>query len=394
MSTPRATREGAHRLKSCFAFFSAVKEEMYRDTHARGFGIMGSHEIINANHKEIKMSENSKIEWTEHTFNPWWGCAKVSPACDNCYAERDAARFTPDKTFWGINAERREFGEKHWNEPKRWNAAAMKTGVRARVFCASMADVFDKNAPAGARERLWELIKDTPHLDWLLLTKRVGNAAKMVPTAWIHGEWPSNAWLGVSVVNQEEAERDIPKMLDLPAKVRFLSIEPMLGPINLPGMVFYGSQSSGGIVPLRAKGYAQIDWVIAGGESGPNARPAHPDWFRSLRDQCLAAEVPFLFKQWGEWGTAAVNTSTGQPVFREFPDFQTWVNKARSWVNGGICLDKDGIELKNGRDFMRARDTGKFPVTIMHRVGKRTAGRLLDGVEWNGVVHAETMTEA
>ena len=126
-----------------------------------------------------------------------------------------------------------------------------------------------------------------------------------------------------------------------------------------------------------------LDLVICGGESGPHARPMHPDWARGLRDQCTAAGVAFFFKQWGEWGAGSVDMSTGQAVFRAFPDFRTWVNKASTWVNGGICIDAKGRHCKIGADFMRARDQETFPVTIMHRVGKKHAGRLLDGREWN-----------
>lgn len=189
---------------------------------------------------------------------------------------------------------------------------------------------------------------------------------------------PDNVWLGATIVNQAEADRDIPKLLAVPARVRFLSMEPLLGPVTLPfdriaqwnGLAVEHNQTNAA---------ASIDWVIAGGESGPGARPMHPDWARSLRDQCAAASVPFLFKQWGEWHTDSFLLSTGEPVFRQFGSFQQWVNKASTWVNGGICLDRHGNELRNGGDFMRARDTDAFPVTTMHRVGKRAAGRLLDG---------------
>ncbi len=204
-----------------------------------------------------------------------------------------------------LTPERRVFGDKHWNEPLKWNARAEREGRRMRVFCASMADVFDKDAPAGARARLLSLIADTPHLDWLLLTKRIGNATRMLQDACMHDgrlmdasdryRPPPNVWLGATVVNQEEADRDIPKLLATPARVRFLSIEPMLGPIDLR----IGGMSMPDYAPHRP--LPQVSWVIAGGESGPYARPAHPDWFRSLRDRCAAAGVPFHFKQWGEW---------------------------------------------------------------------------------------------
>ena len=237
------------------------------------------------------MGDKTAIEWTNHTFNPWWGCAKVSPGCDHCYAEAWAKR--TGTAPWGVDTVRRSFGDKHWNEPLKWNRAAAKADRRARVFCASMADVFDKNAPEGARERLWKLIAATPSLDWQLLTKRISNVPRMVPEHWRGGMRLRNIWLGISVVNQEEADRDIPKLLAIPAHVRFLSCEPLLGPIDLT------AHCPPDYAPhLRAD---RIGWVISGGESGAKARSSLPDWHRALRDQCEAAGVPFLFKQWGEW---------------------------------------------------------------------------------------------
>ncbi|WP_186101845.1 phage Gp37/Gp68 family protein [Burkholderia gladioli] len=399
------------------------------------------------------MSENSKIEWTDHTFNAWEGCQKVGPGCDHCYAEARNARFGGGTAVnWGPGAPRRRTSAANWRKPLTWNAREFfqcndcghrgfgrpyldvnpGTGgvlgdghecevcrsrdiesVRMRVFCASLADVFDNAAPAAWRRDLAALIEATPALDWLLLTKRIGNAAAMLVDMFPAGA-PDHVWLGATVVNQAEADRDVPKLLATPARVRFLSIEPMLGQVDIARWldptgvhcmdvcadtryVKAGEvetyTADGESVPLCPAcgesaswtGYDDgIDWVIAGGESGPAARPAHPDWFRSLRDQCAEASVPFLFKQWGEWHTGARLIGSGEPVFRQFGSHQQWVNKATTWVNGGICLDRYGSELRNGGDFMRARDNGLFPVTIMHRVGKRAAGRLLDGVEHNG----------
>ncbi|MCP1289861.1 phage Gp37/Gp68 family protein [Chromobacterium sp. S0633] len=287
------------------------------------------------------MAENSKIEWTHHTFNPWWGCAKVSPACDNCYAERDANRFTPNSELWGALASRREFGDKHWNAPLAWNRKAQAEGVRHRVFSASMADVFDKNAPDGARERLFELIKATPHLDWLLLTKRIGNATKMLPADW--GDGYPNVWLGISVVNQEEADRDTPKLLNTPAALRWLSMEPLLGQVDLAQAGALWSDMNGQIIDAAARGLRGIDWVVVGGESGPNARPMLPEWARALRDQCAAAGAPFLFKQWGEWAPYDRSRTEGTVLTTPF------------------SLDHP-----------------------MQRIGKKLAGRLLDGVQYDG----------
>lgn len=224
------------------------------------------------------MGENSSIEWTDHTFNPWWGCTRVSPGCDNCYADTWSRRL--GMSLWD-GQERRTFGAKHWAEPVKWNRKAEKESRRLRVFCASMADVFDKDAPGRERENLWDLIEDTPHLDWLLLTKRISNVKRMLPAP------PRNVWLGISVVNQQEADRDIPKLLEIEAAVRFLSCEPLLGPIEFPlpcrGSVFWGG----------------LHWVIVGGESGPGARPFVLGWGKEIVRQCRAAGAPVFVKQVG-----------------------------------------------------------------------------------------------
>lgn len=265
------------------------------------------------------MAENSNIEWCDHTFNPWEGCQKVGPGCDNCYAEARDQRFTGGR-HWGPVAPRRRTSPSNWHQPVRWNLRAQTEGRRARVFCASLADVFDNAVPPEWRDDLFRLIASTPHLDWLLLTKRPGNIAAMLPPSWGAG-W-HNVWLGCTVVTQAEADRDIPKLLSVPAAVRFLSMEPLLGAVDL-------SRWLAG--PYDDNLSPWIDWVIVGGESGPNARPMLPDWARSIRDQCQRAGVPFLFKQWGEWAP-----------------------------------------------FGTIDPTLYFP----EKVGKRAAGRLLDGREW------------
>ncbi len=225
------------------------------------------------------MAKNSKIEWTEHTFNPWWGCTKVSPACDNCYAESWSKR--TGHSVWGAKADRRTLSESHWTNPIRWNRTAEETGVRARVFCASMADVFEwKTGLSPIRDRLWALIEQTPNLDWLLLTKRPHLVERLAPWKDV---WPENVWLGATIENQKFAEKRMQHLLSNPAKIRFLSCEPLLGPLDLSPWL------------------SELHWVIAGGETGHGARHSHPDWFRSLRDQCMKAEVGFHFKQWGDW---------------------------------------------------------------------------------------------
>lgn len=341
------------------------------------------------------MSEGTAIEWADNTFNPWWGCAKVSPACDHCYAERDAGRFQPGRVLWGVEAERRTFGDKHWNDPVRWNARAAKAGRRESVFCSSMADVFDKNAPAGARERLWRLIAETPSLDWLLLTKRIGNARRMLPGPWLEpGGWPANVRLGATFCNQDEVNRDLPKLLALDVP-NFASLEPLLGPIDLASVQRVSDDGEwtyidNGLTGFRAtKGGGfdgkALDWVIVGGESGPSARPMHPAWVRALRDQCAKTGTPFLFKQWGEWlpGENEAHPTAKEPDgslrrIAHHQDGRWGATETRPTEANYVTLDEAG-------EMRRGPWDGRPNVTCWaERVGKRAAGRLLDGAEHNG----------
>jgi protein gp37 len=196
------------------------------------------------------MAEKTGITWTDHTFNPWWGCVKVSPGCDNCYAEADAHRYGHD--VWGKDAERRFFGEKHWNEPLKWNKKATQEQRRHKVFCASMADVFEVNPILKSeREKLWNLISETDMLDWLLLTKRanVGQIISMLPGYW--GEGPKQCWLGTTVESDDYRWR-IGEILAIPAEVHFLSVEPQIGPVDLEGYL------------TKERNRHRIDWVIIG----------------------------------------------------------------------------------------------------------------------------------
>jgi protein gp37 len=255
------------------------------------------------------MARDSNIEWTHHTFNPWWGCVNVSPACDHCYAETFAKRFG---TQWGKDTPRRFFGDRHWSEPVKWNRAAAAAGNRQRVFCASMADVFeDRRDLDEHRERLWRLIVTTPWLDWLLLTKRPWNILRLLPDEW-GLTVPINVWLGTTAENQKWANQRIPALLQVPASVHFVSAEPLLGPIDLTHLdadraghrewcqvdSLTGRHTDMGRPCPDAP--SRLDWVIVGGESGRQARPMEADWARTIRDQCVNAGVPFFFKQWGE----------------------------------------------------------------------------------------------
>lgn len=218
------------------------------------------------------MAESTAISWADATFNPWIGCTKVSPACDFCYAERDNGRrgWVPG---WGPGIPRKR--TKTWGDPLKWNRKAAVTGYRPRVFCASLADVFDNEVEQTWRDDLWQLLRETPNLRWMLLTKRIGNAHKMLPD-----DWPfPNAGLMATLANQEEWDRDFPKLSRMDATWRGVSAEPLLGAIDIGG--------------------AKLDWIITGGESGPHHRFTDPDWVRSLRDQCAVNGVAFHHKQWG-----------------------------------------------------------------------------------------------
>lgn len=302
------------------------------------------------------MAENSKIEWTDHTFNPWVGCQKISPGCEHCYAEGWAKRSGRESLWAGA---RHRTADANWRQPLKWNRKAAGATERPRVFCASLADVFDNQVPLEWRAELWALIRETHNLDWIIVTKRIGNAKAMLPADW--GDGYPNVWLLSTIVSQAEADRDIPKLLATPARVRGLSMEPLLESVDLfkAGAMAGGPCGGGGESgPIEYDCVGYVDWVICGGESGPYARPMHPDWARSLRDQCQAAGVPFFFKQWGEWIAASqAECPVGGPASR-------WM-----WSDGQPWRRGDG-----------SRD-GK--AVLLCKAGKKTAGRLLDGRKWD-----------
>jgi len=229
------------------------------------------------------MGAVTRIAWCDATFNPWVGCQRVSTACDRCYA----AALSWRRDLWDLRADRKRTGSAYWRGPLRWNERAQAEGTRRRVFCASMADVFDNKVPPSWRVDLWSRIRSTPALDWFLLTKRPQNIRNMLPTDWGEG-WP-NVWLGTTTENQEEANRRIPYLVAVPAAVRFLSVEPMLEPVDVtPWLVLSSGDRR-----------APISWIIVGGESGGGARPTHPDWIRGLRDQEHGAGAQLFVKQIG-----------------------------------------------------------------------------------------------
>ena len=233
------------------------------------------------------MGEMTRIEWTDHTFNPWIGCTKISEACHSCYAEKINKR--TGNNNWGQGKSRRRTSDAYWDEPLRWDRKARKAGVFRRVFCASMADVFDPEAPEECRPDLWHLIQETTNLLWLLLTKRPENIRQMLrKDLW--GD--PRIWLGVTAENQKMADQRIPILLQTPAAKRFVSVEPMLGPVVLEAT---GRHLLGPASQQRGMNDG-LDWVICGPENGPGARPMDLEWPRSLLAQCRAAGVPIFMK--------------------------------------------------------------------------------------------------
>lgn len=408
------------------------------------------------------MAENSPIEWTDHTVNFWWGCTKVSPACANCYAEAMDKRFHPfdgaircdkqgrfsnEQPHWGDDAPRLTRTDEARKEAMRYERRAVKEGRRFRVFTNSMSDFFeDRSDLVEARQEALDTIMSTPHLDWLILTKRPENIIPALQEAqrralggdvgqfyatpgtngmsewlgwWLSGKPPANVWLGTTVEDQERADQRVPALLQVPAAVRFLSCEPLLGPVVLPNWINlprpvvgdwpigHNTRAEAGVhkVSMNPHGARAIkalngqhlgikpgecedlglslDWVICGGESGPKARPMHPDWARGLRDQCAAAGVPFLFKQWGEWAPFVNEDHYTHGGAERHP--HAWIE-----VSGklqGLCwiVDDDGTWSNfTGKPPLDSENELPRTVAVMGRHGKKAAGRLLDGVEHNG----------
>lgn len=362
------------------------------------------------------MSTETGIGWTDSTFNPWMGCTAVSPACDHCYAQTLVeGRFK--RAEWGPGKPRVRTSPTNWKLPLQWEreheAFYREHGRNRRVFCASLADVFDNEVDPAWRADLFRLIAATPHLTWQLLTKRIGNAAKMIFEA--HADavfnhsapaWPwANVWIGATICNQQEADRDIPKLLAVPAAKRFLSIEPMLGAIDLTdvreaigtrGRVCHlNTIEAKNANPAHAElvaafgpdyPYERIDWVIAGGESGNHARPSHPDWLRSLRDQCAAAGVPFFFKQWGEWKPICeMRELEHQALYRSRVLAKPHEDQANiDDIYGRDCtvqltiIHADG-SLHDAAEPMAFRQEKDAMATF--RIGTKASGNLLDGVK-------------
>jgi protein gp37 len=253
------------------------------------------------------MGKTTAISWTDHTFNPWWGCTKVSAGCDNCYAEAFDRRLGGD--HWGKGEQRRVFADKHWREPLHWDQDAERDGVKRKVFCASMADVMDDEAPEGARERLWNLINNTPHLIWQLLTKRPHRYSRYLPARFTF----QNVWLGVTAESQECYDVRGPIMREVACMKGLLwwvSYEPAIGPLSLLTEAM-----------RTASSYAIPDWIICGGESGMRRRAFLQEWAEDLRKQCKLLSIPFFMKQMG--GVTAEKGKLAIPAhlqIHEFPE--------------------------------------------------------------------------
>ncbi|SNR87539.1 phage Gp37/Gp68 family protein [Hymenobacter mucosus] len=340
------------------------------------------------------MGRDTTIEWAHHTFNPWRGCEKVSAGCKNCYAETQSKRNPLVLGEWGPAGRRAPAAENYWKLPLQWNEEAQQAGERRRVFCLSLGDVFeDRDELRPWRLRLLMLIRETPHLDWLLLTKRpeltleglsyaFATSPFMHPVGpwlynWINGEPPANVFLGTSVENQTQADIRLQWLLSVPAVLHFVSMEPLLGPVDLTRIrisdEIFGfrhpltgctlpaletAEQSAFDHPANVLPYC-LDWVIVGGESGAKARPIHPDWVRSLQQQCHEAQVSFMFKQWGEFVP-----------------------------QGQLCGGDYGI---NGNQPWLPEDS-----TWLWRLGKKAAGRHLDCQLYDAVpdpVEADTEPE-
>lgn len=381
------------------------------------------------------MTNQTKIEWTDFTVNFWEGCQKVGPGCDNCYAEARDVRFTGG-SHWGPGAPRRLVKGGIAKLRKINRDAGMfyeEMGRWPRVFCSSLSDMFDNAVNPMWRREAFEAIEAATDTRVQMLTKRVKNVGRFVPGHWRTGKWPSHVGLMITVVNQAEADRDIPKLLDLKARLGIpwvgISYEPALGPIDwkqwlptarkarrpdgteflaphfymancpncgwigsteLCGFDSWGDDSDVYCPACNSSGCddeaSTLDWVICGGESGPNARPMHPDWARSVRDQCEAAGVPFLFKQWGEWQPYSEHDETSGPKLYFDPP-ETRPDATRRCRFDCLCMDSDGTTYDLGRKggFPKAPSgafAGPKPMS-MFQIGKARAGRLLDGREWN-----------
>lgn len=294
----------------------------------------------------------TKIEWAEETWNPIVGCSKVSPGCDNCYAEGMANRLAgiPQATnkysnvIWdGKWSGTTSFDESALEKPFQWKKPRT-------IFVSSMGDLFHSTISFKSISKVFSVTQKCPQHTFLILTKRPATMWRYFQHVGITHPY-LNVWLGVTAENQEQADKRIPILLSIPAAKRFVSIEPMLGPISFRWAKWKELNREQGGITNELDGLRMLDWVICGGESGPGARPMHPYWARLIRDQCIITNVPFMFKQWGEWA------------------FIHYIDGKKSFINLTPNKNKEVI----------LHD----PMINMRRVGKKKAGRELDGKIWN-----------
>lgn len=326
------------------------------------------------------MGDVTDVSWADKTFNGWKGCVKKSAACRFCYAERDTSRW--GMNVWGTKAPRIITSDDYWKRPHAWNRAAARTGETVRVFAFSWADVFERHSDVvDARQRFLQLCEQTPALTWMLLTKRPENVAEFAER-WAGG-WPLNVWLGVSAETQRFAVERIPILVQIPAAVRFMSAGPSLGMVDMTRIPRPSAQQPDMVWDVLGKRYGVpgrwqapmsrgVDWVITEGESGRKAgiRPSHPDWFRTLRDQCVAAGVSYHHKQNGEW---ADSTQVDVP---DRMTGQDWHRNPRRHRMLSVTGTRKPVGEWDGAEDLSQR------WAHMVRVGRVPAGRLLDGKVW------------
>lgn len=337
------------------------------------------------------MAGKTKIEWTEYSWNPIRGCSRVSDGCRNCYAEDQAARIIEQDRDRGVPEGEGAYDGLlakggPWNgeiklvpelldQPVRWTKPRF-------IFVNSMSDLFHENIPEDFIQRIFAIMAAAPHHTFQVLTKRAERMRSILSSKdarWIaeglnqltwegvlspgahHVTWPlPNLWLGVSVENQSAADERVPQLLETPAAIRWLSMEPLLGPVDLARAGAIAYDSVGDLTPGTgdAFGFGLVDWIVVGGESGPDARPMHPKWARDLRDQCASADVPYLFKQWGEW-------APGESIKQ-----LTEVVETARLING---------DWQFGSKSLSSNDCSSDPEPDLYRIGKQAAGRHLDG---------------
>src|SRR3990167_7231005 len=352
--------------------------------------------------KVIDVASKTDIEWTDFSWNVLRGCSRISEGCRNCYAEVVANRFKePGLPYEGLITKTGQWNgqvrviEKLMDQPLRWRKPR-------RIFVNSMSDIFHENVDDYTIRRIFDVMAQAKQHTFQILTKRVERMHQLL-SLWdqvgitgehFHGHPLKNVWLGVSAEDQATADERIPLLLQTPAVVRWLSIEPLLGPVDLTALPsasgigrHLDALSNAGVDP-GALIPSKIDWVVVGGESGPNARPMHPDWARALRDQCQAADVPFFFKQWGEWRPICKGESEWyQPIYRsnriaKAGESQEVLDElwGRQCTVQELCLRNDGQHTSITG--LGAWQQGAAPVQAF-KVGKKAAGRQLDGREWN-----------